>query len=409
MTTTTLKLMRKSESNAIGDVIFFHGLGGNGRATWETSNSVSKSEKEQGFVSYFPSDLSDEFLNLNIWVIDYSTQVTEWFEGTLFDDFERHCYGLLEYLLANEIGSRPLVFICHSLGGIVVKEILRNSYSPKVNRRSQLFYNTRAVSFIATPHKGADLADILTKINTILPFIRTSDRINVLKQDNIYLEKLSAWFREQIDPEEIETMAFYEQKKTFKILVVPHYSANPDVSFCRPVGIKSNHLDISKPIKKSDYVYALTKSLIRHHLIECNIDIRGHRTANNIPLQTVVIGVVQKNDKILMVKRRNSVENLTWQFVGARLRVGQESEEECIVREVYEETNIHVKSIAKLGETIDSSSSFRRIYFHLSYLKGQPLNNDQKENVAVEWVEKNQIRTFVTSPISKLVEDKLEL
>ena len=54
--------------------------------------------------------------------------------------------------------SRPLVFIAHSLGGIVVKEALRRSHGFHMHQSHlhEIFKSTVAAIFFGTPHSGAD-------------------------------------------------------------------------------------------------------------------------------------------------------------------------------------------------------------------------------------------------------------
>ena len=57
--------------------------------------------------------------------------------------------------------SRPIVFITHSLGGIVVKEMLRRShgferYDNNLRQAHQIYKSTTAIIFFGTPHGGAD-------------------------------------------------------------------------------------------------------------------------------------------------------------------------------------------------------------------------------------------------------------
>ena len=56
---------------------------------------------------------------------------------------------------------RPLVFVAHSLGGIIVKETLRQAYShrdlgPAKQGLYQIYESTAAIMFFGTPHNGAD-------------------------------------------------------------------------------------------------------------------------------------------------------------------------------------------------------------------------------------------------------------
>lgn len=54
--------------------------------------------------------------------------------------------------------SRPVLFIAHSLGGIVVKEMLRRSSSSRLSQPQLhgIFESTFGIMFFGTPHCGAD-------------------------------------------------------------------------------------------------------------------------------------------------------------------------------------------------------------------------------------------------------------
>jgi hypothetical protein len=54
--------------------------------------------------------------------------------------------------------SRPVVLIAHSLGGIVVKEMLRRSSGchPGQTHLRSIFESTTGITFFGTPHGGAD-------------------------------------------------------------------------------------------------------------------------------------------------------------------------------------------------------------------------------------------------------------
>jgi hypothetical protein len=62
--------------------------------------------------------------------------------------------------------SRPVLFIVHSLGGIVVKEMLRRSSNCRWGQKHllQIFESTVGIVFFGTPHGGSDPLGILQKI-----------------------------------------------------------------------------------------------------------------------------------------------------------------------------------------------------------------------------------------------------
>lgn len=400
-----IELFRASRaiSDPTGDLVFVHGLGGDHTKTWTPEDSVGKGDNEKEFISYFPAVLAADFPTCNVWALSYSAVFTEWSNNPNFNELPRHCVDVLNYLGGKGIGQRPVIFVCHSLGGIVVKEILHISSDNTFPRMRSVFENTKAVSFIATPHKGSKWADLIGNINKVLPFVRPSVRIAELKEDNVYLEQLSAWYRQMSADGKIETQAFYEKRKTSSIEVVPHYSANPDVVGCHPIGINKNHIEIARPKRKSDELYVSLSGLINGHFYGGSY-VSGLETAqNSIPPQTIVIGIVRKGKKVLMVRRRNPIDKLTWQFVAGRLKVNQELEEECIIREVAEETGVRVKVLHKIGEKVDGDVPYKRIYYALEYLDGEASNNDEIENSDVSWVSISSVDRFVTTKIDERV------
>jgi hypothetical protein len=132
-------------------------------------------------------------------------------------------YDIASDLLANleaerrSQPSRPIVFIAHSLGGIVVKEMLRRSYGFENhhNHLRQIYKSTTAIMFFGTPHGGADprgpREHIIERVaraigftvneqivNTLLP---TSERLKELRDEFGPMARQKNWiiytFQEQ--------------------------------------------------------------------------------------------------------------------------------------------------------------------------------------------------------------------
>ena len=59
--------------------------------------------------------------------------------------------NLHDQLLECQVGTRPVVFVCYSMGGVVAKALLSR------HSESTITKNTRGVMFIATPHFGSDV------------------------------------------------------------------------------------------------------------------------------------------------------------------------------------------------------------------------------------------------------------
>lgn len=159
----------------------------------------------------------------NIWTYGYDSALA--WSGSVagIQDFAR---DLLERLLhiqsARKQTERPQIFICHSLGGIVIKKALISAsllpdYEP-VRR------NIKAIIFMGTPHKGSRISSYLTPLTRILNGLLPtspirSDLIGNLEVLSRTLSEVSQMSAHALS--QISVISFYEQKKMkgFNLLV----------------------------------------------------------------------------------------------------------------------------------------------------------------------------------------------
>ena len=250
-------------SNRGLDIIFVHGLGGDPTETWRDAKDITCS---------WPHWLATEFgQRIGVWSLGYSASPTKWLtlleslRGISSDKEKRSTEGsmsltrradnALDRLAATGIGQRPIVFIAHSLGGLLVKQILRNA-SEQINSPElvRIYDQCRGVLFLATPHQGSSLANFADAVQVYLPTINTKE----LKLNNDDLSDLHEWYRTHAFSKGIQTRSYYETKPTKGIIVVERNSADPGVSgpaAREPIPLDKNHLDISKPINKSDQAF----------------------------------------------------------------------------------------------------------------------------------------------------------
>jgi triacylglycerol esterase/lipase EstA (alpha/beta hydrolase family) len=136
----------KAEGSPAGDIVFVHGLGGDPRTTWHFDQAISWS-------AWINANRPD----LNIWSLEYQASPSDWMGGSM--PLSDRALNVLALLENRSLGHRPLVFVCHSMGGLLVKEMMRHGLA--VTTKYQFIVDsTKAVIFFATPHTGATLADI---------------------------------------------------------------------------------------------------------------------------------------------------------------------------------------------------------------------------------------------------------
>jgi hypothetical protein len=256
------------------DLVFVHGLGGHPFSTWSSG--------EEGSASW-PHWLAEEFgPQIGVWSLGYTTAnplqrlgVKQWFsgkpdpQGGAAMPLPNRAVNALERLAQAGIGQRPVCFIAHSLGGLLVKSILRRADAARDTPQwRKLIEHCRGVLFLATPHQGSVLADLVNVFRIILPTVNTDD----LRDNDANLMELYYWYRDHAAGHNIRTLSYFEAKPCQAgVLVVTPSSADPGVSgpLARPpIPLDRDHLQISKPRDRSDLAYIGSKDLIERILAE---------------------------------------------------------------------------------------------------------------------------------------------
>ena len=111
-----------------------------------------------------------------------------------------------------------------------------------------------------------------------------------------------------------------------------------------------------------------------------------------------VIGVVQKGDYVLMVQRRTRYRDLSWQFPAGVLKPGEDIQDR-VQSAVVDETGVRCRIVRYLGARVHDDTKVLCHYFHCTYLDGDAVNRDEKENSQVAWVKAHDVTTYVTSSL----------
>lgn len=164
--------------------------------------------------------------------------------------FER-ADNVLEQFAGKGLGKRPLVFVTHSLGGILAKMILRASADADDEDWAAVSTATKLVIFLSTPHIGASIANIVDAVPG------TSKHIKLLGNETGMLEDLNKAYRKFCAANDDHvTKVYYEKHKTHKaVLVVSRASADPGILGANPVAVDRDHISICKPKDRDDVVY----------------------------------------------------------------------------------------------------------------------------------------------------------
>jgi hypothetical protein len=156
-----------------------------GRSDKEVDTDEADEEGEgQGKAVFWPKDLlKEDFPNARIMTFGYNTRITQGYHATHQGNIFSHARDLLYRLEAKRrnAAERDLVFIAHSLGGILVKEVLRRSEIDPDSKINKIFQSTTGVFFFGTPHRGSkDWASFGEGIATVtgrLLGVDTNDKV----------------------------------------------------------------------------------------------------------------------------------------------------------------------------------------------------------------------------------------
>lgn len=238
------------------DVIFVHGLGGDGSGTWTP----------EGATESWLDWLAEDIPSIAVWSLSYPAGATKWTtdgEGMALPD---RAANLIPTMLYYGIGSRGTIFVCHSLGGLVVKQILRHSSEMAMSEWNLIARSTLGVAFLATPHAGSNLASFVKVVSASRP-TRT---VLALTAHCPHLKELADWYRQNATRLGIETAAYAEIRKIRRgirlITVVTTTSANPGIEGCITTSLDADHLDICKPTSRETDTYRGIETFIRRQL-----------------------------------------------------------------------------------------------------------------------------------------------
>jgi hypothetical protein len=123
-----------------------------------TTSSRRTNEETEAHGIFWPRDiLREDFPKARIMTFGYNTNITQGYEaasqGNIFSYARDLLYGL--EAKRRQAPNRDLIFMAHSLGGILVKEALRRSDVDPDPKIAKIFEATTGIFFFGTPHRGS--------------------------------------------------------------------------------------------------------------------------------------------------------------------------------------------------------------------------------------------------------------
>ncbi|XP_071662554.1 protein SERAC1 isoform X6 [Patagioenas fasciata] len=258
------------------DILFVHGLLGAAFKTWRQQDvdrrlDKKASEGEEDYTQCWPKTwLASDCPALRIISVEYDTHWSDWKAKCPVEAHRKsiayRSNELLDKLRAAGIGDRPLVWVSHSMGGLLVKKMLVDaSKNPEMDK---IVNNTRGIIFYSVPHHGSQLAEYSINARYL---IFPSVEVKELSKDSPALKELNDDFLSFAKDKKFSVLSFAETLPThigsmIKLHVVPLESAKLGIGDLIPVDV--NHLNICKPKKKDAFLYQRTLKFIQDVLAQ---------------------------------------------------------------------------------------------------------------------------------------------
>ena len=186
------------------DFIFVHGLRGGSVKTWRKHDDPRYFWPQ----TWLPwdSDLS----HVRISSFGYNSNWAEWKESILnTHDFGRSLLG--EMTISPHLkrdGNTPIIFIGHSMGGLVVKK----AYLLAQKEARGIAERVKCMFFLATPHRGSDSASLLNNLLSASGVLSARQYVTDLSRNSLSLQIINDDFKGYAN--DVEIWSFYETVKT---------------------------------------------------------------------------------------------------------------------------------------------------------------------------------------------------
>ncbi|XP_041814761.1 protein SERAC1 isoform X3 [Chelmon rostratus] len=256
------------------DVLFIHGILGAAFKTWRQKDRMMLEEEggpdsTDDYTECWPKSwLATDCPNLRVLSVEYDSHLSDWMAKCPAENQRKslayRSQELLKKLKLAGVGERPVVWVAHSMGGLLVKKMLLDaSEDPDMHG---LLENTKGIMFYSVPHHGTFMAEYSVNVRYLL---FPSIEVRELCKDSPALRNLNENFLNMAKEKEFKVLSFAETLPTnigpmIKILVVPTQSANLGIGELIEVDV--DHLNICKPEKKDSFLYKRSLQFIQEAL-----------------------------------------------------------------------------------------------------------------------------------------------
>ena len=225
-------------------------------------------------------DLLPKSVNVGrVLTFGYPAHATTFYSKSSADMLQQHAHTLVADVQADRslegCTKRPIIFVCHGLGGILVKKALSYSStrtSKHVEHLYSIFASTYAIMFFGTPHEGTDKRSWLARArdDDSSPQVRHGKESQLLSAIKTHSETLQA-ITDQFAhlSKQFHIFYFWEELRTDlkdgSRCIVEESSAAPIIDNTERAGIHANHAQMVRFSSTDNSSYrTVVEALVRY-------------------------------------------------------------------------------------------------------------------------------------------------
>jgi ankyrin repeat protein len=296
-----LHLIYRPDNTPASNIVFVHGLNGNAEKTWTGSGDDRV---------FWPRDLlAQDVRHSAIWIYSYDSRIdmSGKSKEPLAHVFRRIGNELRLSLQAQTHG--PLIWVAHSLGGLLVKTALTLSNTEtevdpddEADTRSLIASRTRGIIFMGTPHAGSSPGARAARFTTILSVfsrhptaIRYESEIGELRLDST-ITRTTSDFAALLDRKGFPVVSLFESQPMLTDsgprMVVDEFARLNHPNETTGI-LEGNHLTMCKFEAKEERGYALVLKAIMSFQQSLSFErlslVSSHQPPNSAPSKATSI------------------------------------------------------------------------------------------------------------------------
>ncbi|KAK1237933.1 hypothetical protein MKX08_002512 [Trichoderma sp. CBMAI-0020] len=315
------------------DVVFLHGLTGHREKTW-----TAEGETKPWLKTLLPKDLP----TARIITYGYDADVLHLTRVAGQNTIREHAKTLINDLsaLRTDTVGRPIIFVVHSLGGLVIQEALQICTNPNDEGQGDLLSSTRGVAFFGTPHAGSDLEKFATAVINIVRIAKKPNKrlLGVLRRNSEILANIKDGFLtmvlrrlqdRQSSLRPIELHAFIEEQPVDFLkrrVVEPDSAKIPGYNFDT---IPANHMNMTKFSAASDLGYQRLLNRLKRWIGDEIVDDDSISVQYTLRLSSILrvrCPTLDSSDFLQQIELSDIEESLEWFVKSSEYRVWKQAD-----------------------------------------------------------------------------------